>query len=131
MKYELRHVANSINKGVSVLADRLINDLGEDAIHYKGTYSECNPLAKSGNLAVAVIKSGTPNAPQKDFQVKLPRRSGIGFHGSDYNNNTSIVFNKSDLLSIANAMDDEDRFHIGIVDSISSAFAKDTERVMC
>jgi len=108
--------------GLAVPEDRLINDLKDMAIYYIGSFSEFNPIGLIGRLAVYVRKNTTVSINQQhDF--KLPGfvlKSGLGYHGSDFNNNTAIKFTKRDLLRIANEMDDTDELQIALVDSIDT-----------
>lgn len=124
MKYEKRHRAYSPTiGGLSVPSESMINDLKERAAHYIGSYSEFNPIGFKDKLAIVVRKQTCTHYPQKDF--KLPGfklKSGMGYHGSEFNNNYGVKFSKQDLLRIANEMDITDELHVMIPDSIDKDF---------
>jgi hypothetical protein len=119
MEYEKKHYAyRPTIGGSSVSTDKLINDLKEKAIYYIGTFREYNPIGYQDGIAAIVRKETTKSVnQQKDFNLpgfKLKR--GMGYHGTDFNNNKAISFSKQDLLRIANAMDDTDDLWISVPD---------------
>lgn len=124
MKYEKRHHAYKPTLGGrSVPADNLINDLKERAIDYIGTFSEMNPIGYENQLAVIVRKDNCTIHPQKDFKLKgFKLKAGMGYHGTEFNNNYGIKFSKQDLLRIANEMDTTDELHIVLPDNIDKGF---------
>lgn len=124
MKYEKRHHAYSATLGgVSVPADRLINDLDTEdqkmAIHYVGTYSEYNPISIKrhsaiGSICIAVHKDSNGSF-QKEFKLEgfnSELRKGVPFEREPGISNLGISLSKQDLLRIAHAMDDSDYFGI-------------------
>lgn len=124
MKHEIMHRAYKPTiGGLAVPKDRLINDLGDRAVDYIGSYSEYNPIGYSDGMAVVVRKETCTHYPQRPF--KLPGfelEDGLSYHSSEFNNNLGIKFSKQDLLRIANAMDETDELHIMIPDSIDLDF---------
>ena len=119
MDYEKRHYAyRPTIGGSSVLASKLINDLKEQAVNYIGTFKEYNPIGYVDGIAVIVRKQNTKSVnQQKDFILPgFELKRGMGYHGSDFNNNKAINFSKQDLLRIANAMDDTDDLWISVPD---------------
>lgn len=113
MDYEKRHVAfKPTLGGHSISADKTINELGKDAIHYIGTYSEYNPIGLVDNMLVFVKKYQSIH-PKTDFKLHGFKLSG-GEHtcGGNVTINNSVSFSKQDLLRIANAMDVDDKLMV-------------------
>lgn len=132
MKYEIRHRSyRPTIGGKSVPKSKTINDLGKDAVYYIGSFSEFNPLGYVDDIAVYVKKEPTASInQQKPF--KLPGfnlKKGMGYHGSDFNNNRAVEFSKQDLLRIANAMDDTDSLQIAMPDSYPGRFVEDIKEI--
>lgn len=119
MEYKLMHRAyRPTIGGLAVSNDKLINDLKDQAINYIGTFSEYNPIGYEDRIAVYIKKETTSSInQQKPFKLPGFRlKRGMSYHGSDFNNNKAISFDKQDLLRIANAMDDTDSLQIAITD---------------
>lgn len=120
MKYEKMHRSyRHVVGGKAVPSDKLINDLGDDAIYYIGTFSEYNPIGIKNNLAVFVKKEWNGTNQKRDFKLKgYEQKSAGGYCGAKNNYNVSLKFSKEQLLRIANAMDDSDNLVIAKMDSI-------------
>lgn len=121
MEYKLMHRSYRPTKGGrAVPGDKLINDLGKDAVDYIGTFSEYNPIGLNSreDLAVHVVKETTQSVnQQKPFKLEgFKVKSGMHLHSDKYNCNSSVAFSKQDLLRIAHAMDDTDRLQVDYVD---------------
>lgn len=127
MKYEKRHRAYKPTMGaLSIPAENLINDLKERATDYIGTFSEFNPIGFSNQLAVVVRKETCTHYPQRDFKLSgFKLKSGLRYHGSEFNNNYGIKFSKQDLSRIVDEMDTTDELHIIIPDFIDKDFFED------
>jgi len=110
MKYELRHYAYKPTVGgKSVPANKTINDLGEDAVNYIGTFSKWNPIGHQDGIFVTVKKQTDSIYPKSNLKL-----SGFKLkHSGSYTNiNQGVKFTKQDLLAIAHAMDHDDELHI-------------------
>lgn len=122
MEYKLMHRAyRPIIGGRAIPNHKLINDLGEHAIYYIGTFSEYNPIGLSPrkSLAVYIYKDSTCSINQQK-PCKLPgfKLKGSGsYHGSDFNNNDGCAFSKQDLIYLISIMDDTDMLKIANVSS--------------
>lgn len=132
MKHEIRHRAYKPTiGGLSVSGDGLINDLKKRATDYIGSFSEYNPIGYEYRVA-AFIKKETTKSINQQKPFRLPGfklKGAMGYHGSDFNCNYGVSFNKEDLLRIANAMDDTDTLHIVYPDNITDQFTKDIKIV--
>lgn len=133
MEYKLMHRSyRPTIGGHAVPSSKLINDLKEQAINYIGTFSEYNPIGFSNRMAVFVNKGITSSInQQRPFRLPgFKLKGGLGYHGSEFNNNYAISFSKEDLLRIANAMDETDTLQIAIPDSIKkTVFEKGVKEV--
>lgn len=133
MKYEIRHRSyRPTIGGKSVPEGSMINDLGDHAVYYIGSFSEFNPIGLIDDIAVYVRKETTTSInQQKPFKlIGFELEGGLNYHGDTFNNNEAIEFSKEDLLRIANAMDDTDTLQIAVVDSIDEySFEKDIKKV--
>ena len=122
--------------GAGVPHTKMINDLGEHAVHYVGTFAEYNPVAigsvhinRSMNIVAVVKKSRSTILPQRDFSARgfLIEDYG-GYHSDDFNCNGGIIFTKQNLLQLANAMDETDTLLITVPDTIDKdKFLEDIE----
>jgi hypothetical protein len=130
MEYDKRHVAyRPTIGGRSIPADRLINDLGEDAIHYIGTYSEFNPIGIYNGMLVTVRKKQSV-FPKKDFKLRgFILQGGLSTCGGNITCNKSISISKVDLLRICAAMDEDDTLLVSEVDNYPIGHVKDMDRV--
>lgn len=111
MKYELRHHSfKPTIGGKSVPIDRVINDLGESALYYVGTFSEYNPLYLGRNSLLYIRKNWTMDGSiQHPINLKgLKFKGGINSSGSGIDTYGGFQLTKQDLLMIANAMDETD-----------------------
>ena len=127
MKYELKHHAYKPTiGGKSIPNSKMINDLGDNAIHYIGTFSEYNPIGMASifhpgsTMTAVVVKKTCSIYPQKQFQLEgFHLDEGGGYHSTDFNNNGCMRFRRNDLLRIANSMDEEDSLLIAVPDTFN------------
>ena len=113
MKYELRHHSfKPTLGGKSVLSNKTINDLGESALYYVGTFSEYNPLYLGSNSLLYIRKNWTTDGSmQHPINLNgLKFKGGINSSGSGICTHGGFQLTKQDLLRIANAMDETDTF---------------------
>lgn len=107
----------------------------ERSTKYKhiGTFSEYYLIDSSHaldcNLAMMIKKDKYKLGKEFILKTAKTRKLGraslydsLGYHSSEFNNNTAFVLSKQDLLDIANSMEDADNLFISAPDTFDKSY---------